>query len=208
MKINSELKNKQDIVLSNLRSFYKKQENKNIILPIIKQKTNISLRLLDWLVTNYSEKNNIYYIIKYNESKTKNFNIWLDYKNQLKAYNKSTFDPFCRRTRIYYELKTNKIFSLKNMSCETIKKYENKEEGFVTTVGQLNFFKWAIENRVINYASENISDIESDMLSVADKKKIEKLEKQQEKQKKTRTLKKSNSIFKKHYITTEMKFIY
>jgi hypothetical protein len=32
-----------------------------------------------------------------------------------------------------------------------------------TTLGQLNFFKWAIENQVLRYIHENYSVIESDM---------------------------------------------
>jgi hypothetical protein len=32
-----------------------------------------------------------------------------------------------------------------------------------TTIGQLNFFKWAIENRVIDFIEENYGDIEVDM---------------------------------------------
>ena len=34
---------------------------------------------------------------------------------------------------------------------------------FITTVGQLNFFKWAIENNIINYIKKNIKDVENDM---------------------------------------------
>ena len=30
------------------------------------------------------------------------------------------------------------------------------ENEIITTVGQLNFFKWFIENNVLNYAIENI----------------------------------------------------
>jgi hypothetical protein len=32
-----------------------------------------------------------------------------------------------------------------------------------TTIGQLNFFKWAIENRIIDYITENYDMIELDM---------------------------------------------
>ena len=34
-----------------------------------------------------------------------------------------------------------------------------------TTIGQLNFFKWAIENGIIDYITENYDDIEQDMNS-------------------------------------------
>lgn len=195
--------NKQDAILKKLFLFYKQDCNKDIIIPIIKQKTNISLRLLDWLVTNYSEKNNIYYSIQ-KTSGCVNFNIWLDYKNQLKAYNKSNFDPFCRNQRIYYDLEKDVIYSLRNCSAEYIKELKFVESGFVTTLAQLNFFRWAIKNHVINYASENIDRIESDMLTAADDKKIQR----NKEMKRSRTLSKSHSILKKFYIKTQMEFVF
>ena len=34
-----------------------------------------------------------------------------------------------------------------------------------TTIGQLNFFKWAIENKIIEYIQQNYNTIEDDMNS-------------------------------------------
>jgi hypothetical protein len=34
-----------------------------------------------------------------------------------------------------------------------------------TTIGQLNFFKWAIENQVLEYIEKNYDEIEADMNS-------------------------------------------
>jgi hypothetical protein len=67
----------------------------------------------------------------------------MDYKNQLKAYAKIYFDPFCRRDRI------NFIYG--------------KGHELLTTVGQLNFFRWAIENNIIEYTVSNMEIIEKDM---------------------------------------------
>ena len=61
----------------------------------------------------------------------------------MKSYNKKNFDPFCRRDRI-------------NL-------YYNKNKYFSTTIGQLNFFKWAIENYIIDYISDNITKIKNIM---------------------------------------------
>jgi hypothetical protein len=63
----------------------------------------------------------------------------------LKAYSKKRFDPFCRWERI--------SIPYKNGTC------------IETTIGQLNFFKWALENGVINYIDENYDVIEKDMNS-------------------------------------------
>ena len=97
---------------------------------------------MDWFVTNYSKKNNISYEIELNNKK-KNFIVYLDYKSQLKAYSKKQFDPFCRRERISF--------------------FDHSNTELVTTVGQLNFFRWAIETNIINYIIENFSLIENDM---------------------------------------------
>jgi len=140
-----------------------------LLLESLKQQTTISLRLLDWLVTNYSKENDIHYPLKKKNGGKKNFNVWLDYKNQLKAYSKRAFDPFCRRGRIFYNIKTNEIVTIDNNNKEH---YENCQDGFITTVGQLNFFRWALTHRVVDYAFDNLATIESDMLKSADSRKI------------------------------------
>ncbi len=167
----SKLQSKQDLLLNSLIKFYNNPVNKKIIIPIIKQETAISLRLLDWLVTNYSKKYNINYELSDEKISdyilsNNNFNLWLDYKNQLKAYSKRLFDPFCRRQRIF----VNNLNEYKIIDPEFYNEYDKRSDGILTTVGQLNFFKWAIVNRVIDYAFENLSSIESDMLSSADEK--------------------------------------
>lgn len=163
-----DIKSKQDLLLNSLKKFYENSYNRELIIPIVKQQTTISLRLLDWLVTNYAKQNNIHYTINEGPEHTRNFNIWLDYKNQLKAFSKKCFDPFCRRNRVFFDTKNNVITSVdKN---EDIK---DSEDGFITTVGQLNFFRWAITNKVIEYVFKNLSEIEVDMFSSADSRKLE-----------------------------------
>ncbi len=66
-----------------------------------------------------------------------------NYKCQLKEYNKKNFDPFCRWTRI--------------------RMYYDKTKYFFTTVAQLNFFKWAIENYILDYILDNLDTIEKSM---------------------------------------------
>jgi hypothetical protein len=82
-----------------------------------------------------------------------------NYKCQLKEYNKKNFDPFCRWTRI--------------------RMYYDKTKFFYTTVAQLNFFKWAIENYVLDYILDNLPTIEKAMndyeRAIKKEKKIRKL---------------------------------
>ena len=73
--------------------------------------------------------------------------MYRDYKLKLKAYSKKRFDPFCRWDRINVP-------------------YGNEEDKFIqTTIGQLNFFKWALENKVVKFIEENYDAIEHDMNS-------------------------------------------
>lgn len=143
------------LLLDSLMEYY--YNNINILTSIFTQKNTLSLRILDWLVTNYSKKNNIIYTIHDKCGNNINFNIYLEYKNQLKAYSKKYFDPFCRRDRIVINTENLK-WSLHDDDSK--KSYKNE---IVTTVGQLNFFKWLIENNVLNYAIENIIEIDKDM---------------------------------------------
>jgi hypothetical protein len=136
------ISSKKDLLMQSLINFFMDRCNLDEVIPIITGKTNISLRILDWFVTNYSKKNNIHYQITLNE-KTKTFIVYLDYKAQLKAYSKKQFDPFCRRERISFI------------------DHDNNE--LITTVGQLNFFRWAIENNILNYIRDNYDLIENDM---------------------------------------------
>ena len=142
----SNLSNLQLLLMKSLNNFYKNTDNIYEIIPILEGSSKISLRIIDWFVTNYSKKHNTTYIVTKNKNNVdikEQFMVFLDYRNQLRAYSKKQFDPFCRRCRIQYVY--------------------NKDKYLVTTVGQLNFFKWAIKNNILNYISENIDTIEKDM---------------------------------------------
>ena len=133
--------NKDDLLMIQINKyFFNNDLNINYMLPIINGESKISLRIIDWFVTNYSKKNNISYYNSNNEL----FNVYISYKKQLKAYSKKQFDPFCRRSRINYN-------------------YNSNNEYLETTVGQLNFFKWAIKNKIIDYIIDNLTSIEMDM---------------------------------------------
>lgn len=129
---------KEDVLLKSLTEHVYGNKEMLRILPIINGQSNISLRILDWFVTNYSKRFMVVYKVG-----TKQFNVFLEYKAQLKAYSKKYFDPFCRRNRITFEYDVGK--------------------SIVTTIGQINFFKWAIQNDILNYVENNIQDIEKNM---------------------------------------------
>ena len=129
-----------DLLLHKLTEFYNKENNLDKMLKIINGESPISLRIVDWFSTNYAKKN----VTTYDTANCPRFKVYNDYKLKLKAYSKRRFDPFCRWDRIKMP-------------------FGNKEYSIETTIGQLNFFKWAIENKIIKFIEENYADIEQDM---------------------------------------------
>lgn len=138
----NKLQTQNDLLLSNLMNFYENKEHLHQIISIINGESKISLRIVDWFVTNYAKKNYTMYNLDNDEDR---FKVYNDYKLKLKAYSKKRFDPFCRWERI------------------TIP-YDNTKQ-METTIGQLNFFKWAIENKILDFIQKNYQLIENDMNS-------------------------------------------
>jgi len=145
---------KQDLLMQSLLNFFSTKKNIDIILSIIKGKSEISLRLIDWFVTNYCKKNTVRYYINNDNSPKKQIDIHLNYKTQLKSFSKKQFDPFRRDERILFEYDNEKKLSL------------------TTTVGQLNFFRWVIKNNILTYIKKNLKIIEKDMNSITKKNRI------------------------------------
>ena len=133
-----------DLLLQKLMQFYNKDNNLQKMLQIINGESKISLRIVDWFVTNYSKKNYTVINLKKTDESLR-IKIYDDYKLKLKAYSKKRFDPFCRWERITIPL--------------------NKDTFIQTTIGQLNFFKWALEYDIIKYIEDNYNDIDIDMNS-------------------------------------------
>ena len=121
-------------VLYRLEKFYSNEKNLTRVQQILAGESKLSLRLIDWFVTNFAKKFNIAYVTKAH----KHVIVYLSYKSHLKAYSKRMFDPFCRWKRI---------------------KFHDIE----TTVGQLNFFEWAIADEVLDYIEEHHEEIHADM---------------------------------------------
>ena len=134
-----------DLLLNNLMDFYKHDDNLNNMLKIITGESKISLRIVDWFATNYAKKYYTLYTYQDINGNTRRFKVYVDYKLKLKAYSKKRFDPFCRWDRISIPYKGGSFIE--------------------TTIGQLNFFKWTLENKVIQYIEDNYEAIEKDMNS-------------------------------------------
>lgn len=140
------IQTQNSLLMENLLKYYNSDGNLQKIITIINGESKISLRIVDWFVTNYAKK--FYTVYDIQDSFTNEqmrFKVYNEYKLKLKAYSKKRFDPFCRWERISIPY--------------------NEEQLMETTIGQLNFFKWALENNIISYLEENYSTIENDMNS-------------------------------------------
>lgn len=120
------------------------------IKDIILGKSKISLRKIEWFVTKYCKCNVVLIDISDKiENKNKEYindmiNIYDNYKSQLKTHKKKYFDPFKREAHIIFN------FSYKDMSVET-------------TIGQLNYFKWMIENKILDYIKKHYEFLSKEM---------------------------------------------
>ena len=132
------LTQRQISILHRIGPFFTEVVAREILMPLVNQTSGISLRALDWLVTNYSKKNNIV-------CKTRNntlFNIYHGYKIALAHFRRRNFDPFRRRQRIVVLAENGT-----DVICES-------------TVGQCNFLYWSYTHGVLSYAIENSSNRE------------------------------------------------
>jgi hypothetical protein len=125
---------KPELVISSLQRFYANHPEIDKVLIYLNGEAPLSLRIIDWFVTKYSRKSFVRYPLNGQE-----FLVYLSYKGQLKAYSKQYFDPNCRRERI--------MFTIPN------------HEQFMTTIGKLNFFRWALESKILDYMEAHEEDI-------------------------------------------------
>jgi uncharacterized CHY-type Zn-finger protein len=140
---NYKIMSRSDTLLKSLKT-YLNNDRMDRILPILIGECKISIRVIEWFVTNYCKKNNIAFIKKDRDNKDIYFNVYLNYKAQLKSFNKDLFDPFCRGEElINFPIKDNKYI--------------------VTNIPQLNFFKWALEFDILDFIDKNLDDIYKDM---------------------------------------------
>lgn len=128
------------LLLEKLLKFYEDEDRLECMLRIINGESSISLRIVDWFATNYAKK---FFTVYEMKDSGRRFKVYEDYKLRLRAYSKRRFDPFCRWERIMIPYKNGSSIQ--------------------TTIGQLNFFKWALENGVVDYIRDHYATIERDM---------------------------------------------
>jgi hypothetical protein len=123
---------KSGILLSSMNTFYMNEPNRTKLLNILDKSSGISLRNLEWFITNYAKKNNT----SFETTDGKLFTVHCAYKSSLDGYSKKLFDPFCRSEKFLYPI-------------------PGTSQEIHTTLAQLNFIKWCIKNNIIDYISDN-----------------------------------------------------
>ncbi len=113
---------KQDVLLKSLDEFFSDEKNFSELSDILGHKSGISLRNIEWFVTNYAKEKRT----KFTSPTGSAIDVHIAYKASLGGYSKKCFDPFCRTERVQFK-------------------------GFTTTVAQLNFIRWCIRNGILKY---------------------------------------------------------
>ena len=138
---NINITSQENNIIKSFIHFYEINVNSNIFIYLISINSPISIRLIDHFVTKYSKNFKTNYKLKENNIE-QTFNVYTSYKQQLKGYQKKYFDPFSRGERIPFFI---------NDIC------------IITTISQLNFFKWFINKKIYDYVLENRNQIDNDM---------------------------------------------
>jgi len=138
-----ELSSQEILLLKSLEDFYKNEEYFNLLASIIDGTSIISRRTFEYFVTNYAMKHNTSYNLTEKGSRYK-FIVHSSYKDQLKAHRKRYFDPFGRGDRIPFFSENNCI---------------------ITTIGQLNFYRWFFSKQIYTYCIENYKHIQGELFT-------------------------------------------
>lgn len=134
-----DLSRSDEVLLDSVLGWYNDQSSRvDSFLAIVERKNGMSLRVIDWLVTNFSKTTSV--VLEINGVPR---DLYRDYQKNLSAYNKRNMDPFARRNKI------------------TIMVFGDKARK--STVGQLNFFRWFITNDVGSFLQKNKRAVENDM---------------------------------------------
>lgn len=135
---------RMSLMHASLMRFFASPSNAAVLVAHLTGRATVSLRLIDWFVTSFSKSHAILIPHFKDDATPAGFtDVYASYRMQLRSLTKTYFDPFRRHNRISVRLECG----------ETV----------VTTIGQLNFFKWLIESGIVRHIHENAEAIERAM---------------------------------------------
>jgi hypothetical protein len=125
---------KEELLLKSLDEFFSDESYFTELEGILTRKNGISLRNIEWFVTNYSKEKST----KFTTRSGSQIDVHVAYKSSLGGYSKKLFDPFCRTERIEFK-------------------------GLTTTIAQLNFIRWCLRNGILDYIKVELPQIHSEL---------------------------------------------
>lgn len=163
------------LLLSSVTSYFQQRPAAALTLrDVILGTSAVSLRLLDWFVTHYARTRNVLFWIDDHRgaihetvtpataARLRKFHLYFEYRAQLKSYTKLYFDPFRRHDRITFVLDAPDP----RAGAGAPGAVPGGPLTVETTVGQLNFFRWVFQNRILDYIRAHLTEVEKDMATV------------------------------------------
>jgi len=129
------MNSKSTVLFTSLQDYFKDQTKIQKLIDIRDHIYGITPRFLDWFVVHYSRKHPIY---------VNGYHIYELYKNAIKSYGKDHFDPFCRKHKVVIQIFNDALIQ--------------------TSISQLNFIRWAIDTKIIDFIEHNLQMFITEML--------------------------------------------
>lgn len=136
---NDDMKSPKQLLMNSLIRFYQKSDNLERIIPIINRESKVSLRVIEWFITNYSREKCVMCPMYEKDNIIGYTCVYINYKSTLKSFRGRHFGIFKRSNKILLD------WGLNNR--------------LITTIAQLNFFKWAIETQILQFIEKNYNFI-------------------------------------------------
>lgn len=137
------LTGKESLLLRRLQEEYTPRLLEEVLKPLVTQTSPVSLRVLDWSVTNFCKENNVVCLSSVPGQTT---NVHHAYRSTLAHWKRTLFDPFRRKKRIQVRI---------------------GGEVYDTTLGQANFCLWSYTTGVLAYVIGHVDAIEAHMNAVS-----------------------------------------
>jgi hypothetical protein len=141
-----EINKTEQSMIPSLLKFFSDVNHFKVLKEFKKSKqSKYSVGLLNWFNVNYSKEYGVEYTIE-SLGRKRSVYVWQSYNAALSGYKKEYFDPFAR-----------------GKNCGKEISIENNGDVVLTTVRQLNYFRWAINNGIIDYVKQHVDLIYDDM---------------------------------------------
>jgi hypothetical protein len=142
----TEMNKTEQSMLPSLLKFFSDREHFDVLKEFkLSKHSKLSVGLLNWFNVNYAKEYGVEYVVE-SMGRQRSVYVWQSYNAALSGYKKEYFDPFAR-----------------GKNCGKEIAIEHNGEVVRTTIRQLNYFRWAINNGVIDYVRKHVEDIYEDM---------------------------------------------